>query len=84
MVLIGMCFFAPDPDSRYRNLMPMNSAAMAYMPAISGLSSGIPLALPMKPAAPLPSPMMIYAVGRGSMLCFLTEIAPNAWAPVIK
>jgi len=42
------------------------------------------LALPMKPAAPLPSPTMIYAVGRGSILYFLTEIAPNACAPVMK
>ena len=84
MVLIGMGSLAPEPDSKYRNLIPMYSAAKAYMPAISGLSVGIPRAWPTNPAAPLPSPTMIYAVGRGSMLCFLTEIEPKAWAPVIK
>src|SRR5579864_227494 len=63
--------------------MPKYCAASAYIEARLGLLGGIPLALPMKPAAP-PSPTMRYAMGIASRSYFLIAKAPSAWASVIK
>lgn len=68
---------APEPDSRYRNRIPIYWAARAYMAAKLGLDEGIPLACPIKPVLP-PSPTIIYAVGNASIECFLTADAPRA------
>src|SRR4029078_1713165 len=53
------------------------------MTAILGFSKGIPFALPINQAVVL-SPIIIYPVGKGSILYFFTNNAPNAWAPEMK
>ena len=63
--------------------MPMYWAARAYIAAISGFNGGIPLDCPINPVVP-PSPIIRYAVGRASIPCIFTALAPNACAPVMK
>ena len=66
LTISGVMFcFAPDPASRYTNLMPRNCADSEYAAAIFGLSNGIPLTFPTNHAE-VPSPMTKYAVGSAS------------------
>src|SRR5487761_1860 len=74
---------APEPASKYKNLMPKYWAANAYMAARLGLLGGIPLERPINPAAP-PSPMIRYAMGMASSLYFLIAKAAKACASVMK
>src|SRR5690606_8305133 len=63
--------------------MPKYCAAKEYITAIFDFSKGIPLALPINQAVVF-SPIIIYPVGNGSILYFLTNNAPKACAPEIK
>src|SRR5579885_2954259 len=74
---------APEPASRYTNLIPMNWAESAYITASPGLSKGIVRTEPTCQTV-VPSPMMIYAVGKGSRPNRSTLGAPNACACEIK
>src|SRR6476620_4270156 len=63
--------------------MPKYCAAREYITAILFFSKGIPLARPTNHAVVF-SPIIIYPVGRGSILYFFTSRAANACAPEIK
>ena len=71
--------FAPEPASKYTNLIPRNYAANEYAAAIFGFSNGIPLAEPTN-QADVPSPITKYAVGSGSKPNLATLGAANACA----